>query len=94
MQTLEKRYRYSLTAPALCERAPSSDDRGEPMGEGTILICDDEDRLRRSLVRLLGAQGFEVLEARSGEDALEVIGSGRSVSLLILDFVQSIVKTK
>jgi two-component system, NtrC family, response regulator AtoC len=57
------------------------------MRSETILVCDDEDRLRKSLSRYLSAQGFEVLEAQSGEEALEVLGTKRSVSLLVLDFV-------
>jgi two-component system, OmpR family, KDP operon response regulator KdpE len=40
------------------------------MTSGTILIVDDEPQIRRVLRTTLSAEGYEVVDARSGEDAL------------------------
>ncbi|TVR03865.1 MAG: sigma-54-dependent Fis family transcriptional regulator [Deltaproteobacteria bacterium] len=41
------------------------------MSQRRVLICDDDDRLRRSVVRLLRSDGLHVEEAASGRDALD-----------------------
>ncbi|MBC7171863.1 MAG: response regulator, partial [Polyangiaceae bacterium] len=38
-----------------------------------ILIVDDEENHRKSLSIGLRLEGFEVIEARDGEDALDVL---------------------
>lgn len=49
-----------------------------------ILIVDDEPQIRRFLGISLRTQGYLVLEAATGRDALETVAS-RSVDLVILD---------
>ena len=39
----------------------------------TILVVDDEPQIRRVMHVTLVAQGYEVIEARSGEEALETL---------------------
>jgi two-component system cell cycle sensor histidine kinase/response regulator CckA len=57
-------------------------------GIGTILLVEDEDAVRLFGARALRNKGYEVLEARSGEEALELIsGHARSIDLLITDVV-------
>ena len=41
------------------------------MTQGKILIVDDDPQIRRVLRTTLVVQGYEVADARSGEDALE-----------------------
>jgi CheY-like chemotaxis protein len=54
----------------------------------TILVVDDEATARRFLERALLEQGFQVLLAESGEEALELMrGSKRKVDLVITDLV-------
>jgi two-component system KDP operon response regulator KdpE len=50
----------------------------------TILIVDDEPQIRRVLRTTLSSQGYTVVEARSGEEALEQIRSER-IDLILLD---------
>jgi DNA-binding response OmpR family regulator len=54
-------------------------------GDHFVLIVDD-DEVIRSLLRLtLPTEGFEVVEADSGDHALELV-NGRSPALVLLDW--------
>lgn len=48
-----------------------------------ILIVEDEDDLRHSYVPWFEANGFEVSEARDGEEALEISGRDRPDVVLL-----------
>lgn len=52
----------------------------------TILVVEDEDILREVLIDYLIEDGYKVLEAADGEEALELFQSS-SVDLVILDIV-------
>ncbi|MGH6930918.1 MAG: PAS domain S-box protein [Dongiaceae bacterium] len=57
-------------------------------GIGTVLLVEDEDAVRLFGARALRNKGYKVLEARSGEAALEIInGATESIDLLITDVV-------
>ncbi len=43
------------------------------MSAGKILVVDDDPQIRRVMKATLVAQGYEVTEARTGEDALEAV---------------------
>jgi two-component system KDP operon response regulator KdpE len=49
-----------------------------------ILVVDDEAQIRRVMRSVLGAQGYEVIEAECGESALKLIHSGK-YDLILLD---------
>lgn len=54
-------------------------------GFANCLVVDDEPAVRRSLVRMLQAQGFHCLEAGSGRDALRLLQDQGEVPLVISD---------
>lgn len=54
------------------------------MISATILAVDDEPQIRRVLRTTLSAQGHTILEAKSGEEALETIRRER-IDLVLLD---------
>jgi two-component system cell cycle sensor histidine kinase/response regulator CckA len=57
-------------------------------GIGTVLLVEDEDPVRLFAARALRNKGYNVLEARSGEAALEIIGSHHgAINLMITDVV-------
>ena len=41
----------------------------------TVLVCDDEKNIRRTLEMVLTGEGYRVLEAESAETALEILGN-------------------
>ena len=53
-------------------------------GSGTVLVVDDQEDIRRLIVLGLRRQQFEVVEASTGEDAIEILGS-RPVDIVVLD---------
>ena len=50
----------------------------------TVLVVDDEIAIRETLVQILGYEGYRVLTAGSGPEALDVLGS-ESAGALLLD---------
>ena len=50
-----------------------------------ILIADDEARLRKLLSDYLVREGYEVLEAADGEEALDIFYREKELDLMILD---------
>ena len=54
------------------------------MPKATILVVDDEALIRWSLTERLRSEGYEVLEAETGHDALEKLPEG--VDLVLLDY--------
>ena len=54
------------------------------MSSNTVLIVDDEPQIRRVMRTTLVSQGYAVLEARSGEEGLEILRSGHP-ALILLD---------
>ncbi|MBL8216110.1 MAG: response regulator, partial [Bryobacterales bacterium] len=54
------------------------------MSTGRILVVDDEPQIRRVLRTTLAAQGYEVSDARTGEEALQAIREQR-FDVVLLD---------
>ena len=50
-----------------------------------ILVVDDESRMRKLVRDFLVRQGYEVLEAGDGEEALDIFYREKDIALLILD---------
>ncbi len=55
--------------------------------DGTILVVEDEVSLLLMMHDLISSLGYDVLAARSAQDALELIKSGDAFDLLITDIV-------
>jgi two-component system cell cycle sensor histidine kinase/response regulator CckA len=57
-------------------------------GRGTVLLVEDEDPVRKFGARALRNKGYTVIEAESGEAALDVIrNAAETIDLLITDVV-------
>ncbi|HTW29416.1 MAG TPA: response regulator [Acetobacteraceae bacterium] len=50
-----------------------------------LLFVEDEFLIRLTVAEALSDDGFEVLEAASGEEALQLLGADPSVALLLTD---------
>lgn len=55
------------------------------INEKTLLIVDDEERLRKLLNSFFTKKGYNVLEACNGETALQIFHNRKDIKLIILD---------
>ncbi len=69
-------------APALA--APQQQGSG---GSETILVAEDDDGVRATVVELLQQLGYQVLQARDAASALAIIDTGVPIDLLFTDVV-------
>jgi two-component system cell cycle sensor histidine kinase/response regulator CckA len=74
-------------ASAAKARRSAKPKENELWGSGTVLLVEDEPMVRSVAERALTRHGYTVLTADNGEDALEILGRGEAVDLLISDVV-------
>ncbi len=55
------------------------------MKKTTVLVVDDEDRMRKLIRDFLQTKDYEVIEAEDGEKAIELFSSHQKINLIILD---------
>ena len=80
--------RYAESAAAAARREGVEETARDLTGAGTILLVEDEDAVRLFSARALRNKGYKVIEARSGEAALVIMGQdGEPIDLLITDVV-------
>ena len=86
--------RFVIYLPVHREEAGASRSRkvgkakqDELWGSGTVLLVEDEPMVRSVAERALTRHGYTVICADNGEDALEVLGRGEQIDLLISDVV-------
>lgn len=53
----------------------------------TILIVDDEEKIREFVCNYLKEEGYEVLQANSGREALSIIDKRSDLSMVLLDWM-------
>jgi CheY-like chemotaxis protein len=80
-------YLPRATAPAGA-RVPDGTPGGAPRGSETVLLVEDEPGVRDLSREILEAQGYTVLEATNGDDALRVAGAhAGAIHLVVTDVV-------
>jgi type IV pilus assembly protein PilB len=72
------------TGPAAAPPATAPGDGADQAGPTRILVADDDPQMRRLIKSVLQREGFDVLEAVDGLDALDAVERG-GVDLVILD---------
>ncbi len=78
----------SAETTAEATRDPMSDaaELARPTQEFIVLVVEDEDPLRRAVVRMLRHAGFAVLEAADGGSAIDLVRANASkIDLILLD---------
>jgi CheY-like chemotaxis protein len=51
----------------------------------TVLVVDDDAGVRRPMARLLGLEGFQVVEAGNGQEALTCLDADLGIAVIVLD---------
>jgi CheY-like chemotaxis protein len=82
---------YLPRADGEIAETPASAVRGAPGGHETILIAEDEASVRALLREVLGRAGYQLLEADSGPEAMDVAASHQgTIHLLVADVVMPV----
>jgi two-component system, cell cycle sensor histidine kinase and response regulator CckA len=92
---VESKLNQGTTFRVYFPASPETAEKTEPVvdtilrnGHETVLVAEDEEVLRQMVVHVLTIQGYTVLEAASGVEALEVWQrASRPVDLLMTDMV-------
>ncbi len=80
--------RYHGTREAEAATGGIEDRKSDLTGVGTVLLVEDEDAVRLFGSRALRNKGYKVVEAKSGDAALDVLESyGGNIDLMITDIV-------
>jgi two-component system cell cycle sensor histidine kinase/response regulator CckA len=70
------------------EEAPAEVAESDLTGDGVVMLVEDEDPVRAFAVRALSMRGYTVLEAASGEEALEILDDlDLQIDVLVSDVV-------
>ena len=73
-------------ADPAAERPPAEPlQKAAPTSTSTILLVDDDEAVRSTTGLILETMGYKVLEAEDGQTALERLGDGMSVDILLTD---------
>jgi CheY-like chemotaxis protein len=79
---------YLPRAEAAVSSTPDTSHRNRRVGEETILLVEDDDEVRNVATRILRKNGYRVLEASNGAEALRVCEAEEvAVDLMITDIV-------
>ena len=60
------------------------------MNKVKILVVDDESRMRKLVNDFLSMQGYEVLEAENGSNAMDLFFKNEDIALIILDVMMPV----
>ena len=78
----------ALTATEAQPAAPAETRAVDHTGSGRVLLVEDEEAVRKFAARALASRGYEVLEAASGREAIELIDkTDGPVDLVVSDVV-------
>jgi CheY-like chemotaxis protein len=56
----------------------------------SVLVVEDDADIRSALVTILSEEGYEVLSARHGREALEVLRGGARPDVILLDLMMPV----
>jgi len=72
--------------PPHCPVVPEQSGSQMPRGAAHILLCDDDDDVRRFIREFLDSAGYTIHEANGPEAALGILEQSAEIDLLIVDY--------
>jgi CheY-like chemotaxis protein len=83
---------FEILLPRVADPPAPQEDFPSPekgaAGSETVLLVEDEEILRKLAAEILRSSGYQVIEAASGEEALDVWGrASSSIHLLVSDMI-------
>ena len=82
--------RFILHFPATADPLTGAEQDASPAEQGhgeLLLVAEDEDSLRKLITGFLEGQGYRVLSARNGEEALALAEQHPDIDLLLTDVI-------
>jgi len=77
-----------VTAAVKADQKDPAPSVAMPGGTETILVCEDDEELRRLTVKVLSHFGYRVIEAVDGQEAIEkFVANSEQVDLVIMDAI-------
>jgi CheY-like chemotaxis protein len=71
----------------ITEVSPGTKGPTDPAARETILVVEDDERVRQLTITRLKLIGYQVLEASDGPKAIDVLSQGHAVDLVFTDLV-------
>jgi two-component system cell cycle sensor histidine kinase/response regulator CckA len=82
------RHHFDSEEEVVAPKAPKKERQADLTGTGRVLVVEDEDAVRSFAVEALKRQGYEVIQASSGAEALEVMDAAQSkVDIVVSDVI-------
>jgi two-component system, cell cycle sensor histidine kinase and response regulator CckA len=82
------RYHVDNIEEIIHQKAPKKERAVDLTGSGCVLLVEDEDAVRGFAVEALRRQGYEVLQACSGAEAVEVVAAAtKTIDLVVSDVI-------
>jgi signal transduction histidine kinase/ActR/RegA family two-component response regulator len=83
---------FEILLPQVAATVPTKSEHAIgaalPRGSETVLVVEDEDAVRLIVRRVLEAQGYAIIEARDGNDALRICAQqGDTIDLVLSDVI-------
>jgi signal transduction histidine kinase/HAMP domain-containing protein/CheY-like chemotaxis protein len=82
---------HPASGPAVAGRDSNDDSRAfdtsQPRLQGRVLLVDDDVRNLFALASLLEDRGLQVVFSETGHEALEILGSGERIDLVLMDIM-------
>lgn len=79
-----------VLTPSSLRLAPDGERTTSGLAPATILVVDDDLRVRRLTARMLRQVGYLTLEAGSGEDALDLLDRHPEIRAVVSDIVMPV----
>ena len=79
---------FPASSAELAEKPPVPDEKEIPGGSETILLCEDDENVRRLSREILESKGYRVIAAADGREAIELAEkTGCGIDLLLTDVI-------
>jgi two-component system cell cycle sensor histidine kinase/response regulator CckA len=82
---------FAIYLPRAAKADPVAETRPLPgpttKAQGTVLVVEDDSRIRALIRQILGRPGYSVLTAGSGQEALSLLAENGQVDLILADIV-------
>ena len=79
--------RADAASDAAVSSAVNTDPDPDPEARETVLVVEDDERVRQLTIRRLKMIGYQVIEASDGPSALEILERGDEIDLVFTDLV-------